>query len=125
MANAANPMKNPAVLNDQMERLFLILRDWSNWNARYSPRLGSIGRSSTIRGADSKSFDDLCDEAESNAFKSIDAAVDDLPPSNRAAINRCYGLCAVFRFPRENYEDCLSDAHARLLVSLKKKGVEF
>lgn len=109
---------------EKLDRLTVILDDWADWCKRYTGRRessGSVGMSSGY-GA-SKSFDDLLDDVNSTIARLVDAAVDDLDPGQRAAINRRYGMCAVFRFPRGNYEDLLLAAHERLLITLPKKGV--
>ena len=62
---------------------------------------------------------------EHEMCRMIDCVVSDLPPLHKAAIYRCYGISAVFRFPRENYAEILLDAHDILLVLLPKKGVSF
>lgn len=47
----------------------------------------------------------------------------DLMPAQRAAVMRRYGIAAVFRFPRDNYEQCLLMAHEVLIKALQRKGV--
>lgn len=105
-------------------RLIAILEDWAAWNARYSAvRVASCSVGLTSGYASSKSFDDMLVDVENSVAQIVDAAVDDLPPGQIAAINRRYGLCAVFRFPRGNYETLLFEAHEALLKTLPRKGV--
>lgn len=106
------------------DRLVVILEDWAEWCARYTGRRessGSVGLTSGY-GA-SKSFDDMLDDINSGIARLVDATVDDLDAGQRAAINRRYGISAVFRFPRGNYADLLLSAHDELMVTLPKKGV--
>ena len=62
------------------------------------------------------------DEADRASYF-IESVIDDLDPAPRAAINRRYGICSVFRFPRNNYEQTLVLAHERLVIICKRKGI--
>ena len=106
-----------------MGRLRVLLEDWADWQRTYRPRLGYPSRSLTCYIEGSRDFEGMCEDADSATFAAIDACVQDLVPSQRAAVMRRYGIAAVFRFPRDNYEACLLAAHERLLVDLPKKGV--
>ena len=55
--------------------------------------------------------------------EAIEAAVEDLPPTKKAAIHKRYGICAVYRFPRDDYELQLLAAHEELLRTLPKRNV--
>lgn len=106
------------------ERLKMLMEDWANWMGGYRMKLGWHSRSIGIEsGHVSKDFEEMLDDVESEMCRLIDAAVNDLSAGHHAAINRCYGVSAVFRFPRGNYETLLIEAHDLLIVSLPKKGV--
>lgn len=111
-------------IKQQLDRLQVLLEDWSDWMRGYSGINGYASHTPGLNsGHVSKGFDDLCDEVDGQVCKLIDSAVDDLPPGQGAAIHKRYGISAVFRFPRGNYADLLSEAHATLMVTLPKKGV--
>ena len=111
---------------DKYERLVMLLKDWAHWMDGYQLKIGYPRKSLGIEsGYVSSSFDDMVDSVESEMFRLIESAIDDLPVAYKAAINRCYGLCTVFRFPRLNYEDLLIAAHDELMKTLPKKGVAF
>ena len=108
----------------QLERLKVILMDWANWQKGYKPNIGWRSRSiGLVSGYVSKTFDDMCDEADTAMYRNIDAAIGDLTAPQSAAINRCYGIASVFRFPRNNYQECLIEAHLILMKTLPAKGV--
>lgn len=106
-----------------MDRLRVLLEDWADWQRTYRPRLGYPSRSLTCYSEGSRDFEGMCEDADNATFVAIDACVQDLVPAQRAAVMRRYGIAAVFRFPSDNYEQCLLMAHERLLVDLPKKGV--
>lgn len=113
-------------VEDDYQKLVHLLRDWAAWMDGYNPNIGFRSRVPMLAtGGISTTFEDMLDQIDNHAMKAIDASIESLPPSNRAAINRCYGVCAVFRFPRASYpyEVALSDAHDLLMVTLKRKGV--
>lgn len=107
----------------QIESLVALLTDWAQWQRAYSPRLGYPSRSLTCYSEGSQDFESLCDAVDSQMFASVDACVQDLMPAQRAAVMRRYGIAAVFRFPRDNYEPCLMLAHEALIKALPRKGV--
>ena len=108
----------------QIGRLVVLMEDWANWQRGYSGIKGypshSIGLQS---GYVSSTFEDMCDSVDNEVFRAIDAAVSDLVAGQAAAINKRYGVSAVFRFPRGNYEELLIEAHQVLMTTLPKKGV--
>ena len=107
-----------------MDGIIHILTRWSRWQASWTPRLGYPARSAVVRCCGYySSFEDALDDVEAWRNRAVDAAVDELVPAQRAAVMRAYGIAAVFRFPRDNYEACLAAAHARLAVTLARRGV--
>lgn len=107
-----------------LNRLIALLEEWADWQRGYNAVRGYSTRTpGTNNGHASKSFDDLYDTMAAERCRIIDGAIDDLPPAKKAAICKCYGIAAVFRFPRENYEQCLMDAHEALMAILPSKGV--
>lgn len=114
------------------ERLVVVMQDWAEWVRGYRINNGFPSRSIGIESGygSSKSFDDMIDDVENEMCRLIDTAVDDLTDTQRAAINRCYGLANVMRFRRgsdetKTYEQLVVEAHETLLVTLPKKGVVF
>lgn len=106
-----------------LERLVALLTEWAQWQRSYSPRLGYPSKSLTCYSEGSQDFDSLCESVDSQTFATVDACVQDLVPAQRAAVMRRYGIAAVFRFPRDNYEQCLMLAHEVLAKALPRKGV--
>ena len=107
----------------QIESLVALLTEWAQWQRAYAPRLGYPSRSLTCYSEGSRDFEGMCEDADNQTFAAVDACVQDLVPAQRAAVMRRYGIAAVFRFPRDNYEDCLMGAHEALVVALPRKGV--
>jgi hypothetical protein len=106
----------------EVEALVLLLEDWANWQSSYRPNTGFKSRSAGFSSLGLQSFDDMCHQSDNATMKTIDSAIDDLEPAQRAAINKKYGVCSVFRFPRD-FEDTLILAHDRLVIICKRKGV--
>ena len=101
-----------------------LMEDWADWQRGYRLKLGYPTKSAGIEsGGGSASFDDLCDESDAEVMRKVDACVNDLPPIHRAAVCKRYGIAAVFRFPRQNYEDALCEAHVALMAAFSKKGI--
>lgn len=109
---------------DKFGRLIYIMEDWAKWCRQYSGiKKQSCAVGLTSGYCASKSFDDILDAVESNISRLVDASVNDLVAGQRAAINRRYGMTAVFRFPVGNYPDLLMQAHDELRKTLPKKGI--
>lgn len=106
-----------------LESLVALLTDWAQWQRVYSPKLGYPSRSLTCYSESGQDFEGLCETVDAHTFATVDACVQDLAPAQRAAVMRRYGIAAVFRFPRDNYEQCLLMAHESLMGSLPRKGV--
>lgn len=110
----------------KLEALVAMLTEWANWQGQYRMRLGYPSRS--ISGYSSRSdgsrSDDLYEAVDNATFEAIDTAIDDLLPAQRAAVQRRYGVAAVFRFPRDNYAEQLDLAHETLMRLLPRKGVD-
>jgi hypothetical protein len=108
----------------RLERLVMLLTDWADWMKGYRMRIGWPARSVGMEsGYVSKSFDDMADDADAEMYRLIDTAVEDLEAGPKAALYKRYGVAAVFRFPRGNYETLLIESHEQLLTTLPKKGV--
>lgn len=106
-----------------VDALVALLTEWADWQRGYRMKLGYPSHSAGMGGGGLQSFDDMCDAVDSESMRITDAVIQDLPPAQCAAIMRRYGVAAVFRFPRQNYEQCLMDAHERLILELPRKGV--
>ena len=116
-------MDNNQAITKEYEALHNLLLDWAKWQASYRPRNGFPGHSAGLASGGLSSFDDMCEQCDATTMRTIDASISSLVPAQAAAINRCYGVCAVFRFPRLNYEVMLELAHESLIVLVKRKGV--
>ena len=120
---ARRPMKRDHDMVKHMEALRNILEGWADWQRTYNLRLGYPSRSLTCYSEGSRDFEGMCEDADNQTYASVDACVQDLMPAQRAAVMRRYGIAAVFRFPRDNYEQCLLMAHDVLIKAIQRKGV--
>ncbi len=111
------------ILESELIALTNLLHDWADWQRQHHINTGYPQKAAGFSGTGLSSFEDMCDQSDSVVMISIDTAIDGLIPAQRAAINRCYGVCSVFRFPRENYETLLNVAHTELAIIVKRKGV--
>ena len=116
-------MKRDHDMVKHMEALRNILEGWADWQRTYSLRLGYPSKSLTCHSEGSRDFEGMCEDADNQTFATVDACVQDLVPAQRAAVMRRYGIAAVFRFPRDNYEHCLMLAHETLAAMLPRRGV--
>lgn len=107
----------------ELERLVCLLEDWAKWQSTYRPKTGFKSRSAGFIGLGLSSFEDMCEESDNTTMRTLDASIDSLLPAQAAAIHRAYGVCAVFRFPRENFAATLELAHHCLVIIVKRKGV--
>jgi hypothetical protein len=107
----------------ELDSLVCLLEDWAAWQSTWIPKNGYKSRSAGFAAIGLQSFEDMCERSDSITMKTLDASISSLEPPQTAAINRRYGVCRVFMFPRNNYEATLIEAHARLVVICKRKGV--
>lgn len=107
----------------RMENLVRLMVDWARWVDAGRINLSAAQNSGSIFGSGSTAWDDFAEGLDKHDFEAVDAAVDSLPPAQGAAVQKRYGLCAVWRFPRDNYEQLLLQAHEALLVSLPRRNV--
>ena len=105
------------------ERVEWHLQNWRDWKrtARKQGAWGyvAVGLSS---GVSSMDFDEMVEESDRRVAGIVDTLINDLVPSQAAAIHHGY-LAAVFRFPRAAFEECLADAKRELGKGLGKRGV--
>lgn len=104
----------------QHERLKSKLEEWADWMQAYRPSLGT--GSGCFISTGSHDFESLFNGVEKQVMRAIEAAIDDLPPIQSAAIHRKY-LHIQWRYPNENYGDVLDKAHDQLLLMLPKRNV--
>lgn len=110
-------------LKRSVDALVQLMTEWADWQRGYKLKSGYPTHSAGMGGSGLKSFEDLCESVDGETMRTVDAVVQDLPPIEQAAILRRYGVAAVFRFPRHNYEEVLMQAHERLMVTLPRRGV--
>lgn len=107
-----------------MDALVCVLEDWARWQQGYRVRVGYPSHSAGFgSGSGISSFEDMCEASDREMMCAVDSAVNDLPPVQTSAIMRRYGVAAVFRFPRDNFEAALLAAHESLMVTLPRRGV--
>lgn len=72
----------------RIERLMVLLEDWSTWMKHDTHRLGYPSKSLGIAsgGESSEAFDDMVGEADSKNTKTINAIINSLPREQREAI---------------------------------------
>jgi hypothetical protein len=70
----------------------------------------------------SLSFSDMCARMDRRNAVIFDALVNDLPPSQVAALHHTY-LGAVWRFPRHNIKVVLTQARQRLRAGMYARGL--
>lgn len=104
------------------DRLKHKLEDWAIWMERSRPSLGCRSTGLKSFGLHDYDYEGLLGRAHEQAMKAVDTAINDLPPSQCAAIHRRY-LGIDWRFPRDNYEQMLEGAHQALLFSLPRRNV--
>lgn len=96
---------------------------WRRWkeSGRHDGAYGSVavGLSS---GGNSQAFDDMADASERRCARIVDVLIEDLPPTERCAIYHQY-FEAVYRFPREPFEQVLARAKRSLGRGLSAKGI--
>jgi hypothetical protein len=118
----------PSSVEERLPRLIHLLERWALWSESFRMRLGYPSNSPGLSSGEGFGVraESQADRIELNNCTLVDTAVGDLPPAQRAAINKRYGLAhaGVFRFPRDNYATLLDDAHEMLLKSLPRKGVD-
>lgn len=101
------------------------LKMWAAWHERYDLRLGYPCKSTGISTGGVTCWDDLAESVDGWMCGEIEAGVGDLEaihPAQAAAINHNY-LLAVYRFPRGNYPEMLSDGLDWLTGDLLRRGV--
>jgi hypothetical protein len=120
-ARIAPPQNHSAALR---LRFVQLMEDWADWFNGYDPRLGFSPKCAGLQnGRVSSDFDELMAGVDKRVFQIIEAKIDDLPVMERAAVQKRYRLCTIWRFPRNNYEDMLQKGHERILDHLLAKGV--
>lgn len=105
------------------ERLDWHFHNWKTW--MYSgygveglPR-SSAGLSS---GGGQSSFDDLADASERRVAAVCNTLIDDLPPSQSAAIYNRY-LHSVWLFPRGNQAECFEQGREAVREGFERRGI--
>lgn len=107
-------------MRQRMSRLHALMDEWVMWCRSDFPRVGFPRYSAMIQGAPASG----ADRAESGRAEVVGAAVEDLPPIQRAAVHRRYGVVAVWRFPRNNYAEMLEQALDALIKILRRRGID-
>lgn len=102
------------------------LRTWARWQfgSRYGSlrRLWFAGNASGRMASGSSTFEDLCDSADDQRARVINALVDDLVPMQRCAVHHVH-LTSVYRFPRSTLEATYAQALLALRRGMVRKGI--
>ena len=89
-------------------------------------RLGYPSSSIFSTGGESQRWSDWAEDEEERIWKrsvkAMDAAINDLPPSQRIAICHTY-LGQTAQFPRDNLFELLELASETLLVAMRKRDI--
>lgn len=105
------------------EAVVRLLLDWADWMKGYHTRLGYSPKSAGFQSGgvvgDSTDSDNYA-AADSARSEIVDSCVDDLPPNQSAAIHHRY-CASVYRM--RDYEGSLLDAHERLAITFRSKGI--
>lgn len=104
-------------------RVLWHLDNWADWQRSYHIRLGMPARASCMSGTGMTDFEGMSEDADSYAANATEAAVTALAPAQRGAIERKYGICAVYQFPRHNFLEMLTGAMKRLPMLLDAQGL--
>ena len=103
-------------------RLEFHLDNWRRYMRSDVPVDGYPGRSAgCLGGGLSATFDELVDAADARCARAVDALMQGLGNSERAAINHVY-LYAVFRFPRSNLRELLESGRLKVAKGLVSRG---
>ena len=111
------------MVTSEQESLVILLEDWAKWQSSYREKTGFKHKSAGFISGGLSSFEDMCEQSDNATMRTIDASIDSLLPAQAAAVHRKYGVCAIFRFPRANFEQILEQAHDRLIITVKRRGV--
>ncbi len=99
------------------------LRNWADWMRSGDGNLGYPHAACGCRGNGFHGdFDGLLEESDRTCAIALNAAIDDLPPIETAAIYHTY-LYAVYRFPRGALDAALTRARAALVTKMNRKGL--
>lgn len=98
------------------------MKMWASWQQNSGIRLWYPQKAVGFASGGINCWDDVELSTDAWMCGEIDAAVDQLPPAQHAAIHNRY-LEAVFRFPRNNYELLLEFALEEIIRLIRKKGV--
>jgi len=110
----------PDVSGMPARQLAEFMKNWQRWMHGESGRLGYPKTASgCIGGGYSTSFDDLCEMADNNAALAVDALVESLGISERAAVHHRY-LAAVWRM--RDFEASFLSAMKKIAEGLIKRG---
>jgi hypothetical protein len=104
------------------KRLSELLQIWRTWLRRSNLNLGFRPRSLGMSGTGATDFEALFSSAEDSLARSVDAAVDDLPPRERDAVSNA--VLATSRPLGEPLEVVYERARESLMQILRRRGVE-
>lgn len=103
------------------------LQNWADWMHQkdlpdgypHNSCCGIVQNFTTVDLDNDYTYDHL----DTDLAHRTNAVIDSLPPAQRAAVYRKYGVTAAFRFERDNYADLLVLARAAILIGLRRRGV--
>lgn len=102
------------------------LDNWARWMRWNDDRLGlpkkASGGLQCYTGMDRDS-DGANARLDAYLAEHADAAINALSITERAALYQAYGMSAVWRFPRNNFDELYADARAKVRSTLLRRGV--
>lgn len=116
-------LEEPQIGGMSEARLEWHFDNWRRWMRNDTVTDGAPHKAAgCVGGGYSQSFDDMADASDIRCARVLDALVSSLSHSERAAINHQY-LYAIFRFPRENFQELLDAARLKIAKWLVERGV--
>ena len=123
MVLAMKKEEEPSIGGMPEGRLEWHFDNWRRWMRHDATANGYPGKAAgCVGGGYSQSFDDMVDAADVRCARIVDALVNSLSPTERAAVYHKY-LYAVFRATRGSLEQSLARARLKVAEWLVIRGV--
>ena len=104
-------------------RIHDALQMWAEWQGRYRHNYGAPSHACGIGGAGQTCWDDISESVDSWICQCVETAVNDLPSSQKAAIQHRYQSRRL-ETSAKDYADNLNLALDTLTIGLRNKGVD-
>ncbi|MDE1828534.1 MAG: hypothetical protein KGH65_05230 [Candidatus Micrarchaeota archaeon] len=103
------------------ERLEWHCENWARWMRSGESVTGYPKAAIGLRSVGQSHFDDMAEASDKRCAIACNAIIEGLAPAQAAALYRQY-LWAVFRFPRDNFVECLEMGKSAVRSGLEKRG---